>query len=299
LTNYRDVNRADVKLGFIGVAAAKAGTSWLAACWAEHPGICMAEPKELNYFCTKAIWPGFRVNRALGSDWLAERFAHRQSGQILGEFSPNYFCDPQSPGLIFDHNPQCRLIFSLRHPVDAVVSYYHQVRKEVPVADTLEGFLDDNPEVCEMGKYHRHARAFLAVFPRGQCQFLFFEDIQRKAAAVLKKSYSFIGVAEDFFPRNVDQRVNELKEPRSKRLLVAVDSIRRLVQSGSSGARAQRWLWKLQVYRLHEWIMQRNLRSFSPPPISQSTRRQLLDLYRDDTRALAGLLERDLSHWEH
>jgi hypothetical protein len=293
-----EVNGKPFKLDFVGAGAAKAGTSWLAACLAEHPELCMAEPKELNYFCERAIWPEFRVNNRLGPSWLGERFAHCQPGQLLGEISPNYLCDPMSPPLIFRHNPKCRLIFCFRHPVEAVASFYHQVRKEAPVAGTLEGFLHDYPEIDQMGRYHLHVQRFLEVFPREQCLFLLFDDIQRDAKAVLRQCFSFLGVDGDFIPTNLRQRINEPKKPRSKILMTAVNWIRRFVQNLSSWPVLQRWLWKLQLYRLHGWIMQLNLKSFTPPPISEVIRRRLLDIYRDDTRALARFLDRDLSHWE-
>src|SRR5437870_1554967 len=241
------VNGRDVKLDFVGVGAAKSGTSWLAACLAEHPELCMAEPKELNYFCERAIWPEFRVNNYLGSHWLHDRFAHCKSGQLRGEFSPNYLCDPQSPRLIFDHNPECRLIFCFRHPVEAVASYYYQIRKEARVADTFEGFLAEHPDISRMGNYYLHVQAFLGVFPREQCLFLLFDDIQQNARAVLRECFSFLSVKEDFIPGSVTQKINPSERPRSKALLAAMDWTRRFAQKRSSAPVVQRWLWKLQL----------------------------------------------------
>ena len=287
----------DIKLDFVGVGAAKSGTTWLAKCLSEHPQLCMAEPMALNYFCEKAIWPEFRVNRRIGPQWLAERFIHCKSGQLLGEFSPNYLCDPQSPHLIFDHNPQCRLIFSFRHPVDALTSFYYQIAKESLVPETLEGFLVDYPEVRQMGLYHLHVQAFLKVFPREQCLFFLFDDIKRDARTVLQHCFSFLGVACDFVPPSLNRRVNERKIARSKALMAAINRARHFLQKHASG-RQQVWFWKLKVYRLHDWVQQRNLKSFTPPPIKEATRTRLLDFYRDDTRALSRFLKRDLSDWE-
>jgi len=258
----------------------------------------MAEPKELNYFCEKAIWPRFRVNNALGPQWLAERFTSCKPGQRLGEFSPNYLCDPHSPHLIFRHNPECRLIFCFRHPVEAIVSFYHQVRREAPVAGTLEGFLANYPEVRQMGLYHLHLQPFLEVFPREQCLFLLFDDIQVDATMVLQRCFSFLGVERDFVPPSLTQRINEPKIPRSRTLMVTMNRTRRFIQNHSSGRILQGWLWKLRLYRLHGWVMQRNLKPFTPGPIAEGTRNQLLAFYHDDTRALARFLDRDLSHWE-
>lgn len=293
------MNAGQVKLSFIGVGAAKAGTSWLATCLSEHPELCMAEPTALNYFCGKAIWPGSRVNGGLGLSWVAERFVQCQPGQRLGEFSPNYLCDPDAPGLIFRHNPGCRLIFSFRHPVETVFAFYHQTGKQAPVAKEFEGFLDDYPGIeARLGLHYLHLRRFLEIFPREQCLFLIFDDIQRDPQSVLKRCFSFLEVESDFTPPSLNRRINERATPRSKTLLAATYWVQQLIQKNTSSSVLQKWLWKLQLYRVHWWILRRNLEPFTPAPIREATRKRLLEFYCDDTRALARFLDRDLSYWE-
>jgi hypothetical protein len=141
-------------------------------------------------------------------------------------------------------------------------------------------------------------QAFLEVFPQKQCLFLFFDDIQQDAAATLRQCFSFLGVERNFVPASLSQRINERKRPRSRALMAATNWTRHLLQEYTSGQTRQSWVWKLKLYRLHQWIMQRNLQSFTPTPIREATRKRLLELYRDDTRALSQLLSRDLSRWE-
>lgn len=244
------------------------------------------------------IWPEFPVPASLGPNWLFDRFTHCKCGQRLGEFSPNYLCDAQSPHLIFDHNPECRLIFSFRHPVDALASFYYQIAKESVVPATMEAFLEKYPEVRRMGLYHLQVQGFLKVFLREQCLFLLFDDIQRDASAVLQQCYSFLGVAHDFVPPSVNRRINERKAPRSRALMAAMNRARHFFQKHVPKPTQQIWFWKLKLYRLHDWVQQRNLKSFTPPRVKEVTRMRLLEFYRDDTRALSQFLNRDLSDWE-
>ena len=299
LMDKNQVNSRTVRLDFIGVGAPKSATSWLAACLGEHPELCISEPKSLNYFCEEADFPKYPVTGRLGQKWFAERFVHCKLGQQLGEFSPSYLCDPKSPRLIFRHNPQCRLIFSFRHPVEALVSFYYQIRKEFPVAESFEGFLNDYPGVERIGFYRRHIQSFLDVFAREQCLFLLFDDIQRDPATILRRCFSFLGVAVDFVSPSLNRRINEQKTPRFAALVFVLDWLRRLIQGPSAVSMRKSWLWKMKLNRLHEWIIQRTLKPFTPPPLSEATRTRLLDLYREDTRALGCFLNRDLSSWEH
>jgi hypothetical protein len=182
--------------------------------------------------------------------------------------------------------------------VHALTSFYYQIAKESLVPETMEGFLEDYPEIRRMGLYHFHVQAFLNVFPREQCLFLLFDDIQRDAGDVLQHCFSFLGVAGDFAPSSLNRRVNERQIPRSKALIAAMNRARHFLQKHTSGRARQAWFWKLKLYRLHDWVQQRNLKLFTPPPIKEATRTRLLGFYRDDTRALSRFLDRDLSDWE-
>ena len=286
------------RLDFAGVGAAKSGTSWIARCLAEHPEICMSEPKELNYFCTRAIWPAFDVNNSLGPGWLAQRFARCRPDQRLGEFSPNYLCDPSSPHLLHSHNPEIRLLFCFRNPVDAVVSYYHQVRRESPVPDTIEAFLEAYPTVRAMGFYHQHVIRFLGLFPREQCLFLLFEDLVRDSEALLRRCFEFLAVDPDFVPSQKDSRVNEAKEVRSQRALRAINKVRLLLQR-CTGPGSRRLMWKFNAQRLHNWLLERNLKPLRQPEVRAATRQWLADVYRDDIDKLGQLLNRDLAAWQN
>ena len=236
-------------LDFIGVGAAKSGTTWLTACLAAHPQLCIAELGALNYFCERAIWPELRISRNLGPQWLSDRFVHCKPGQLLGEFSPNYLCDPESPALIHQHNPDCRLIFCFRHPVEALASFYYQVLKETPVADTFARFLEDHPEMRRVGLYHLYARRYLEVFPREQCLFLLHDDIERDPSAVLRSCYSFLRVDRDFVPAAVHERVNERQIPRSKAMLAGMNWARHFLQKHTAKPHQQALIWKWKLHR--------------------------------------------------
>jgi len=156
--------------------------------------------------------------------------------------------------------------------------------------------LRDQPDIYRIGLYHHHVQNFLRVFPREQCLFLLFEDINRDPLAVLRQCFSFIEVNNDFVPPSLTKQINEPKVPRSKLLTSMMYWAKCQVEA--SGERMRRFVWKLQLYRLHHLIMQCSLKRFTPTPMDPKIRQQLLDLYRNDTRALAVFLRRDLSRWE-
>jgi hypothetical protein len=287
----------NIVIDAVGVGAPKCGTSWLAACLSEHPMVCMARPSTLNYFCDSMLWPEFRGPSGISGSWLEERFSHCHAGQRLVEISPNYLYDNDSPRRIFEHNPHCRLLFNFRHPVETLVSFYYQIMRESPLPNTFEEFVSAYPEVRRIGLYHTYVQQFLAVFPREQCLFLLFDDIQRQPLEALNSCFSFLRIRTDFRPGSFQRRVNERRVPRSRVLTAMLNKLRHALQDHASPKVWNALIWKTGLYRLHEWIAQRNLKPARRVAIDLSTRNGLLQYFRDDTLALQGFLGRDLSAW--
>lgn len=294
------MNRADTpfRLDFAGIGGAKAGTTWLARCLSEHPGLCVSEPKELDYFCETALWPGYGVNHDRGEAWLRDRFAHHRPGQLRGEYSNNYLYDPTVPARLRAHNPDIRLILCLRQPTETLHSYYHQARKERTVPDDFPAFLEAFPTLTRMGFYARLLQPWLAVFPREQIHLVWFDDIRRDAAGVLRGVHAFLGVDPDHAPPSLAERVNERLEPRSRLVRDGLAAARRLLQDTAPGRAVRGFLWRwFRFHRVAEWVQSLNLRPSSAPPLDPETRARLDALYRDDILELERLTGRDLSAW--
>src|SRR5262245_1610189 len=126
-TKSRD---SSFNLDFVGIGAAKSGTTWLAQCLGEHPQVCISNPKELNYFCRKKYWTMGGSYYGKGEAWLRQGFVHWKPGQIRGEISPTYLVDPESPKLLARHFPNVKIIVSFRNPTDALFSLYFGLAKQ-------------------------------------------------------------------------------------------------------------------------------------------------------------------------
>jgi len=75
---------------------------------------------------------------------------------------------------------------------------------------------------------------------------------KRDPLAVLRQCFSFIKVNNDFVPPSLKKQVNEPKVPRSKLLTAMMYWTKCQVEA--SGERMRRLIWKLQLYRLHQFI---------------------------------------------
>jgi sulfotransferase family protein len=287
-----------VMIDVFGVGAPKCGTTWLATCLSEHPSICMAEPWTLNYFCETRPWPEFRGTAGLGPDWIARRFTHCKPGQKLVDISPTYLPDESAPRRIFDHNPRAKLIFNFRHPVEMLQSFYYQVARESLVQPTFESFVASNPEVRRIPLYYRHLRRFLDVFPKEQCFFVVYDDIKTRPSELLENCFAFLDISTDFRPTSLHRPVNVRRIPRSRTVVAVLNWIRHVLQEHFTKEQWDMLVWKTKFYKFHRWVQNRNLKLAERMEIDPRTRKELLEYFREDTRALASFLNRDLSSWE-
>jgi hypothetical protein len=284
-------------IDFVGVGAAKAGTTWLHSCLSSHPQVCMAEPKELNYFCTRYLWPIPAGSWREGEEWLRAKFPHWCTGQVRGEISPSYLVDPNSARLIHERYPEARVIVCYRNPTDALYSLYHQFARRRPVPRTFEAFIAQCGFALSFGYYYDHTMRYVDCFALEHLHFIVYDDINRQPDVVLSDLYRFLGVATDWRPQHLEERVNVRKGARSVLVRDSLSKLQALLDASPNALRLQALSRSFRLHRLAEWIHQRNLKTVPLEPMRLETRVRLQALYAEQNLLLGELLRRDLSHW--
>lgn len=78
----------------------------------------------------ECLRPGAQRNRFFswhydnGPDWYRSFFSARESEKEAGEISPSYIMIEEAPKRIHDWNPEAKLIFVFRDPVERAYSHY-------------------------------------------------------------------------------------------------------------------------------------------------------------------------------
>ncbi|MBS3820916.1 MAG: sulfotransferase domain-containing protein [Phycisphaerae bacterium] len=285
---------------FIGIGAAKCGTTWVARALAEHPQVRFAADKELDFFNSDhrtSVFENERVsNYALGRDWYLAQIPPRRPGTVRGEFSVTYLTDPLAPQRIADLFPDARLLAVLRNPVDMVYSLHWFCRAAI-TCDTPDNFNQAIRQglYLDAGRYHKHLSRFAAYFRPEQMRIMLFDDIRERPDWLLGQLWRFLGVDDQFRPSVLDKQVNPSVAPRSPTVnRVLHGTLRSLRAVGLDGVRRA----ALRSKRLHEIVKMLTLRRSSYPPMSPQVRQMLIDEFRDDIDALEDMLERDLSAWK-
>ena len=284
------------RLDFIGIGAARSGTSWLSKCLRVHPDICLSEPKEIEYFNLQHREYGINKNYSRPFAWYMNHFRHCRAGKTKGEFSTIYFSDNRAPALIKKYFPEIKLILCLRNPIDRAYSHYWFLKNVLRTESRkFEKAISEESHYTETGFYSTQLRHYLEFFKRDQFLILLFDDLRNHPAEQIGALFKFLDVKTD-----IDIDVNLLTRKVNRSRKIRIPSLQTLLDV------SQRFLIDkrlsvisvlLRNIGISGLIGKLNAASFDYPPMKLETRKHLRNLFDDDIKELQIILDRDLSHW--
>ena len=293
------------------VGAPKCATSSLHLYLRRHPGVFMCSPKEPHFFSTDL--PGLaEVKTRAEYDAL---FAAAPDEALRGDASAFYLRSETAAANIQAANPAARIVFSLRDPVDAAISFYHQLR---------DGFREDQPtfaaswdlqearargehlppyapepeqlQYLRLYSYADQVARYLDTFGRDRVLALRFERIKADPDGVAAELLAFLGLPPPPEPAPIAEH-NVRRKPMlpglTQFLAAPPRPLRPLV------APAKRALNALGI-KPSEVVMKHLSRPAGPAkdsPVDDATRARVRAAFAPDVARLEDLLGWDLSAW--
>jgi hypothetical protein len=267
------------------IGAMKAGTSSLHRYLQKHPRIFMSEVKELHYFTEELNWK-------LGREWYEEQFAAADGAEVVGESSTSYAKFPHHNGVprrIADSLPEVKLIYLIRHPVERIRSQYlHQEvmgQEELPFEEAVAG----NPYYFDLSRYAFQLDQYLEFFARDQILILESEDLRRDRERTIGEILRFLGLEEDWKDPVIEEEFHRTSEKRSVR--PPFQTLHRFAP--------YRTLARVVPEPLKRATFALRTRGTVPDKalISDSLRRHLESLLREDVKRLRLLIGEDFHGW--
>jgi hypothetical protein len=265
------------------IGAQKSGTTSLANQLAQHPQVCFASNKEPAYFNRTPRWRD-------GLDAYHALFAPLP-GQICGEASTMYTFQPEwldTHARLHEYNPELKLVYIMRHPVERIVSHYafRQVRDRVRLSAD-EAVLAD-PAYVNRSRYGVQLRPYIELFGRERIALLVFEEYIKDPRCALRDLAEFLGIEDAPFDHvSVEARGatagTEVLGDRMRQ-------VRRVLKRAG-----MRTLIPKPVAALVKKRFSRSLET--KPVLSAATRDVLWRMLEDDVRDVERLLGRTISAW--
>jgi hypothetical protein len=293
---------------FLIIGAAKGGTTSLYSWLAQHPQIYMTPVKEPNFFALQ----GEALNYPTGTisqRYLAEcktnfeayldQFQGVRNETAIGEASPIYLYHPQAASRIQQAIPDIKLITILRDPVERAYSnFLHHVREGFETfSDFSQALQAEEDRMSERwwwgfyyinsGFYFEQLKRYFDCFDRSQIKVYLYEELLREPQGLLQNIFQFLQVDSSFIPDRTEKH-NKTGIPKNKLLhqfLSQKSLLKNLLKPALSPALRKR----LRLYA-HE-------QNLVKPPLPETLKTQLRNVYREDIIKLQHLIQRDLNHW--
>ncbi len=269
---------------FLGIGAAKAGSTWLYELLRTHPDVGMSERRREIHFFDRFY------DRGLA--WYGQFFEDLDGYDVVGEFSPTYLYCEELTERISESVPSVhKLLVSLRDPVEQAFSLYGFRVRTGDYHGSFEQFLDDRSAIHRC-KHATHLERLRPWIDRGALLALVFEDAVKDVEGTKLQLANFLGVDASLFPAEAGhERLNQGYSPRFKGLYVWFLALSQRLRSGDHD-HLLNLAKRLGVKRLFE------REGTSPVAAMQSaTRRRLIDVFEPDVAHLEELLGRPMTTW--
>ncbi len=205
-------------LDFIFIGPQRTGTTWIYEHLKEHSDICFPKGVKETMF--------FDRNYGKGIDWYNWHFSECKPGQKRGEVAPTYFNHPDAPARIREQYPDCKLIVSLRDPVERARSLYQHHYQKGRVMGSFSQAIETRPDILTSGYYADHLPRWFKHFEESRILVIATDDIKSSPEKLLDTLCAFIGIKNTFpikLPK--EEKINTAVRPRSSGLAKLGSSI--------------------------------------------------------------------------
>lgn len=258
---------------FVIIGAMRAGTTYLADQLRHHPQVFMAPQKEIHFF--DQYWDK-------GVDWYRTHFTGASGERIVAEATPRYMYFPDAAPRMAQLLPDASLLCVLRNPIDRAYSHYWRDRAlgkqtlsfEQATEEELAG--RKSYAYVDRGRYLEQILRWCNHYPRSSLRVLIFEDLRDRPVDTFGSVCRFLEIDDVFRPTSSGRTVNGYVTFRSLRVRAITHRLPPLPAA--------------VLGRL-------NQRRSSYPPMEESIRKQLRDVFQSHNAELSAWLGRDLSNW--
>jgi hypothetical protein len=240
------------------------------------------EPQFFNTFYDKGI------------DWYARHFRYAAGERPIVEICP-YFFTPMAPDRIKQAIPNCRIVATMRDPVDRIYSVFKLHRHYGWVRHgTFDQVLEAVPHLGSANRYAEHLKKWFDHFGRENVLVTLYDELRADPQSYVNRVCEFIGIDRvALSPRaDLSDDVNAFAHaPRSGKLAHRATTV-------------MYWLKGHQAYRTIDLLESAGVWEFCHgrgelfPRLTADQDQRLRARFLPEVEALEELLNIDLSAWK-
>lgn len=269
---------------FVAVGPPRTGTTWLDQALRGHVGLPEGR-KETDFF---------KRNYKRGVDWYAAYFRNYPPGLPCGEICPTYFALDQSRRRLAELLPTCKIIITLRDPVERAYSYFRLLYRRAWVKGEFEEAVMRRKDIREQSRYAVHVRAWQETFGADRVRVCFYDDLELCPQVFMDAITGFLGIPPIPVAGTplAEERVNAVTEaPRNRK----VARLARKVHFWLEDNRFDGTLRKLTELGVWQFFATGGPKF---APLTDEVDARLRELFLPDVEDLERMTGRDLTAWK-
>jgi hypothetical protein len=280
------------------IGAQKAGTTSMKNYLGQHPSLQVHPHKELSYFFDAAEY-------AKGFDAaLRKYYDHPDASTKLIAKNAGLYVSESGIMRLKEHNPDCKLVFILRNPVERTYSSYLMEKNYGAINGTFESI---EPVIRKgdtsdwryeffigMSLYQLHLSMIYKHFPKEQVRLIRYEDFQSGSEDVCHELFEWLDVDAGFKPdTHIKYNVTHVnRSPSYGRLVVQLlrnqNPVKKLLRKLMPGK---------MDYKVGEMLRNINKTNKLYGKIPESMLKLLTGFYAPHNEKLSALTGIDFSDW--
>jgi len=269
----------------IGVGPPRTGSTWLYNALRDSVDMPdgIKEPQFFSTFYDKGI------------EWYGRHFRYASGRRPVAEISAPYFFHELAPERIKLHIPHCKIIATMRDPVERIHSVYKLARHYGWVGrGTIDEILAAQPNPGGGNRYAAHLKIWFSQLGRENVLVTIYDELRDQPQAYLDRVCDFVGVdrVAPATRANLRGDINSFaRAPKNRRL-------------ARTGGRFRQWLRGHQAYRTVGMLDRAGVWEFCGgrgdpyPRLTPDQVERLRQRYMPEIEALEDLLSIDLSAWK-
>lgn len=200
-----------MKVDFMIIGAQKCGTTTLFDELNCHPELSGSKPKELHFFSKTKDWKKNleSYHMHFKQDMGIKYFEASTSYTFYPFRNLNIWDD------LYDYNPEMKLIYLVRNPLDRIISCYMHIYMRGYSDDDMETEVRNRPLYLQVSKYATQITPFIEKFGIDKVMILDFDDLRMNRLSLLQNVAAFVGVDGVFFEsleaKHSNSSINEPK----------------------------------------------------------------------------------------
>lgn len=214
-------------------------------------------------------------------------FEKANINMLTGEASAVYWNDKDSSQLIFKENPDAKIIFSIRNPVNRIFSGYKMLLNGRMMNKSFHEYVFQNVlsvkkkyELKEELSYYKNLKRYFDCFGKDQIKIVIFEEWTKNPLVTINEILSFLGIP------NEDIHFEKEHYNKSKEMKFKIKKLEFLRHKNVK---------KLSIIfpkSVKQFIKNKTMMEKSTPIMLMEDKKILMELYKQDIKKLENLIGR-------